>query len=160
MKIRTHSFWIFVCLLIGSCGNNTDLAGNINTRASIPDSAPFSPAGLKVITSFINRKLGTTSTLYGNSMALQSAIRSNKNLAGGESFTLVTWKQQPDGHWFGADIPGDLQSVEVLKMESTGSSVVTAYQRYEGKILVPNSDTTYNNKRIKFILDQRPSVMP
>jgi len=160
MKIRNHTFWIFVCLLIGSCNNNTDLASNINARASFPDSVQFSPAGLKVISTFINKKLGTTSTLYGNPLALQAAIQNNKTLAGGELFTLVAWKQQPDEHWFGAKIPGDLQSVEILKMKSAGNTVLTDYQRYEGKKLVLKSDTMYKNERIKFILDQRPSVMP
>jgi len=152
--------WVLFCLLAGSCSNNADLPGNINTTASFPDSVQFSPADLKVITSFINRKLGTTSTLYGNPLALQAAIGYNKNLTGGELFTLVTWKQQPDKHWFGANIPGDLQSVEVLKTKSTGTTVLTDYQRYEGKTLVLHSDTTNKNERIKLILDQRPSVMP
>ena len=55
------------------------------------------------------------STLYGNHWHCKKAKDLNKALVGGESFTLVTWKQQPDEHWFGANIPGDLQSVEVLK---------------------------------------------
>ena len=58
--------WVFFCLLICSCNNSDNLPNNINTRASFPDSAKFSPAGLKVITSFINRKVGTMSILYGN----------------------------------------------------------------------------------------------
>jgi hypothetical protein len=160
MKIRTHTLWVFFCLLTAACSHNANLPGNINTKASFPDSTQFSTAGLKVISSFINKKFGTTSTLYGNPLALQAAIRYNKNLAGGELFTLVTWKQQPDEHWFGANIPGDLQSVEILKTKLNGASVVTDYQRYEGKILALNTDTMYNNERIKFMLDQRASVMP
>jgi hypothetical protein len=100
------------------------------------------------------------STLYGNPLALQKAAAFNKELAGGELFTLVTWKQQPDAHWFGASIPGHLQSVEILKTQSNGTNVVFNYGRYEGKTLVLNSDTLYKSERIKFILDQRPSVMP
>jgi len=99
------------------------------------------------------------STLYGNGLALQKAIGFNKELVSGELFTLVTWKQQPDEHWFGANIPGDLQSVEVLKSNSNGAIVVLNYQRYEGKTLVLTTDTLDKSERIKFILDQRPSVM-
>jgi hypothetical protein len=150
----------FFCLWICSCSSNENLPNNINTKASFPDSIKFSPAGLKVITSFINRKSGTMSTLYGNPLALKSATGLNKALAGGEAFTLVTWKQQPDEHWFGANIPGDLQSVEILKTISNGDTVAINYQRYEGKAFAQNSDTLMKNKRIKFILDQRPSVMP
>ena len=160
MKNMTHKVWVFFVLLICSCSNNANMPNNINTKASFPDSLSFSPAGLKVITSFINKKLGTMSTLYGNSLALQKAIAFNKELMGGELFTLVTWKQQPDAHWFGANIPGDLQSVEVVKTNSNGATVVINYQRYEGKTLLLNSDTLYKGERIKFMLDQRPSVMP
>jgi outer membrane usher protein FimD/PapC len=100
------------------------------------------------------------STLYGNTLALQKAINTNEELVAGELFTLVTWKQQPDAHWFGANIPGDLQSVEVVKTNSNGNAVAIDYQRYEGNNLVLNSDTLHKSQRIKFMIDQRPSVMP
>jgi hypothetical protein len=160
MKNTTHIVCISIYLLISSCSSNPSLLNNINTRASLPDSIKFSPAGLKVITSFINRKLGTMSTLYGNTLALQKAINTNEELVAGELFTLVTWKQQPDAHWFGANIPGDLQSVEVVKTNSNGNAVAIDYQRYEGNNLVLNSDTLHKSQRIKFMIDQRPSVMP
>lgn len=160
MKNMSQKLWVFLCLLICSCNYNADLPDNINTRASFPDSAKFRPAGLKVITSFINRKAGTMSTLYGNQPALQKAIGFNKEFVPGELFTLVTWKQQADKHWFGANIPGDLQSVEVLKTHSNGARVVLDYQRYEGRTLVQHADTLKNSERIRFMLNQRPSVMP
>ena len=100
------------------------------------------------------------SILYGNELALQKAIGFNKEFVSGEIFTLVTWNQQPDAHWFGASIPGDLQSVEVLKSNSSGAIVNLDYLRYEGKTLILHSDTLNNSKRIKFMLDQKPSVMP
>lgn len=160
MKHLTYIMWASFCLSICSCNHNANQPDNINTRASFPDSIVCSPAGLNLITSFINRKLGTMSTLYGNPLALQKTIAFNEDLAGGELFTLVTWKQQSDAHWFGANIPGDIQSVEVLKTNLNGDKVVLNYQRYEGKTLVPDSDTLNTRERIKFILDQRPSVMP
>ncbi len=160
MKNITYTVWVSIYILISSCINNANLPDTINTKASFPDSINFSPSGLKVITSFINKKNGTMSTLYGNSLALQKAIAFNKEVVGGESFTLVTWKQQTDAHWFGAKIPGDLHSVEIVKTNSNGITVLINYERYEGKIRVLNSDTLYKSERIKFILDQRPSVMP
>jgi hypothetical protein len=160
MKNITLPLGIFFCLLICSCKHNANLPDNINAKASFPDSTPYRPAGLKVITTFINRKDTTMSTLYGNPLALQKAIGLNRDVAGGELFTLVTWKQQPDAHWFGANIPGDLQSVEVLKTNSNGDKVVLNYQHYVGKNLVLLADTLYTSERIKFILNQSPSVMP
>jgi hypothetical protein len=160
MKYITHTICVVFCLWIVSCNNNTSLPANLNTKASLPDSFKFSPAGLKVITTFINREQGTMSTLYGNALALQQAIDSNKRLIAGELFTLVTWKQQPDQHWFGAKIPCDLLSVEILKTNHIGDTIATNYERYEGKTLVPDSDISRRSERIHFILDERPSVMP
>ena len=160
MKNLTCHLSAFFCLLICSCNNNDDVPDNINAKASLPYSAKFSTTGLKVITSFIDKKAGTMSTLYGNEPALQKATSLNQSMVSDASFTLVTWKQQPDEHWFGAKIPGDLQLVEVLKTNSSGDNLVLNYQRYEGKTFVLNSDTLHNSERIKFILDQRPSVMP
>jgi hypothetical protein len=160
MKNATTIILAAFCLLIGACSNNTNSSGNINTKASFPDSFKFSPAGLKVINSSINKKHGTMSTLYGNPLALKKAMGFNKEVVAGEEFTLVTWQQQPDAHWFGANIPGDLQSVEVLKTTSNGGTVAINYHQYEGKNLVLNTDTLHQGERIKYIFDQRPSLMP
>ena len=160
MKKSGYTVWVFFFLWLCSCSNNANPPDNINTRASFQESGKFSTAGLKIIASFINKKAGTMSTLYGNALALKKSIDLNKALAGGELFTLVTWKQQPDEHWFGANIPGDLQSVEVLRTDPNGGNIDINYQRYEGKEFVLSSDTLHKIERIRFILDQRPSVMP
>jgi hypothetical protein len=160
MKKSHYNAWVFFVVLICSCNDNTNIPDNINTRASFPDSGKFSTAGLKLITSFVNKKAGTMSTLYGNALALQKSKDLNAALVGGETFTLVTCKQQHDEHWFGAKIPGDLQSVEVLKANPGGSQMILNYQRYEGKELILNPDTSYSSERIKFMLAQRAAVMP
>jgi hypothetical protein len=160
MKNTTTIISAAFCLLMGACSNNINLSDNINTNASIPDSFKFSPAGLKVITSSINKKQGTMSTLYGNPLALKKSIGLNKEVVAGEEFTLVTWQQQPDAHWFGANIPGDLQSIEVLRTTANGETVAMNYHQYQGKNLVLNTDTVNQRERIKYIFDQRPSVMP
>ena len=153
-----NNIWLSVFLLISACSNNK--TSNINSKASLPDSFEYSINDLKVITSFINKQSGTMSTLYGNQLALQKAIGFNKEVAKGEVFTLITWKQQPDAHWFGANIPGDLQSVEVLETTLSRSAVVINYKLYEGKNLALNKDSLHRSERIKFILDLKPSVMP
>jgi hypothetical protein len=150
----------FLCLFICSCNNNDHVPDNINAKASLPYSVKLGTAGLKAITSFIDRKAGTMSTLYGNEPALRKATSLNQSMVRDALFTLVTWKQQPDEHWFGAGIPGDLQSVEILKTAPGGDSVVINYQRYQGKTLVLDTDTLHQSERMKFILSQRPSVMP
>jgi cytochrome c2 len=59
----------------------------------------FDDSHLKMMASFINRKSGTMSVLY----------------AKGNTQTLVTWKQQSDENWFGAKVPGKLQSMKLIK---------------------------------------------
>ena len=159
MNTIANNIWLFICLLICACSNN-DKTSNINIKASLPDSFEYSFNDLKVITTFINKKSGTMSTLYGNELALQKAIGFNEEVLAGEVFTLITWKQQPDAHWFGANIPGSLQSVEVLETTLSRNEVVINYNLYEGRNLARNTDSLHRSERIKFILDQKPSVMP
>jgi hypothetical protein len=153
-----NKVWMSVFLLICACSNNK--TSNINSKASLPDTFEYSFNDLKAITTFINKQSGTMSTLYGNQLALQKAIGFNKEMVAGEVFTLVTWKQQADAHWFGANIPGDLQSVEVLETTLSRNEAVINYKLYEGKNLALNTDSLHRTERIKFILVQRPSVMP
>ena len=101
------------------------------------------------------------STLYGNDLALKTAISGSTNYPPGENLTLVTWKQQDDDRWFGAKIPGDLLSVEVIKtIHSSTGSIATNYQRFTGKGLVSDTDTTHQQERITYIFSQKASVMP
>ncbi len=148
-----------IVLLFSACaGHRSDL---INTKASLPSSFHIGDSGLKVIASFINKKQVTMSVLYGNDLALQTASDSIKEITAGEIFTLVTWQQQPDDHWFGANIPGEPQSVELLKTTaSLDGPPIVHYQRFEGKNLVLVTDTLHQQERIKFIFDQKPSIMP
>ncbi|WDF57266.1 hypothetical protein [Mucilaginibacter sp. KACC 22063] len=132
----------------------------INQKASLPDHFKLSELHQKVITSFINNRNHTTSILYGNEKALSSASSDKLNELPGESFTLVTWKQQDDAHWFGARIPGDLISAERLDLTDSNSRISYNYQRFSGKDLVKLADTTENSERIKFILNQKASIIP
>lgn len=131
-----------------------------NTKAALPSSPKYNLDGLKVITSFVNKTKGTASTLYGNDLALKAAIEGNKIIAAKEVFTLVTWKQQDDDHWFGAKIPSDVESVEVIKTASSGNNVAVNYEQLNGKALDLKTDTSGQAERIKYILGQKPSVLP
>jgi hypothetical protein len=77
-----------------------------------------------------------------------------------EILALVTWKQQSDEHWFGANIPGDLQTVEMIKTTPGGPGTSINYQRFKGKNLNFNTDTLGRQARIKYIFDLKPSIMP
>lgn len=132
----------------------------INQKASLPESFKLSELHQKVITSFINNRKHTTSILYSNNQAYAAANGGTSIRSSGQFFTLVTWQQQDDAHWFGARIPGNLISAETLHLTDSNSRIIYHYQKFKGKELAKLADTTGNAARVKFILSQQASIMP
>ncbi|MCQ6958591.1 hypothetical protein [Mucilaginibacter aquariorum] len=157
-RILNISIVLFATL--NSCKPLTGADALINQKASLPESFRLSELHQKVITSFINNRKHTTSILYGNKVvhSILGADRANGN--SGESFTLVTWQQQDDAHWFGARIPGDLISAETLTVADSNSQTIYHYQKFKGKELTKLADTTGNADRVRFILSKKASIMP
>ena len=75
------------------------------------DTAALQALDWKVITSRIDKSQGTMSVLYGNDLAV-AAARKGKDYPLNSVLTLVTWKQKEDDHWYGANVPDSLISVE------------------------------------------------
>jgi hypothetical protein len=127
---------------------------------SLPDSAyPFKG---KVITSFVDKRLGTMSTLYGNDMAAQNA-RAGHNYMAGSILTLVTWSQRDDPHWFGARIPGEVVLVEkIIFPLASGHYIIPLYERYGKSPLQPidKVDSGFAQLMIKKITGMKASVVP
>jgi hypothetical protein len=160
MKIL-HILPIAIIFILSACSNSKPSEELLNKKAAISASFRFDRSGLKVITSSFNKKNKTMSALYGNELALKTAVSGITDHSAGENLTLVTWKQQEDDRWFGARIPGDLESVEVVKTaNSTSGGTVVNYQKFEGHELAINPDTLHQQERIKYIFAQKPSVMP
>ena len=157
MKPLNYSILIVFVSFLAACSNPP---GNpLNQEASFPASFDLTKMNFKVITSSLNKKQATMSTLYGNEAALKAARDSTQHQPG-ETYALVTWKQKADGHWFGANIPGDLQSVTMLKTTGKSGAITFSCQQYTGKTLSVVADTTGNSATTKFILNERASVMP
>ena len=155
--MKRLSFIIIGALFaFSSCKQHTDPDQLINSKASLPESFNLSALHQKVITSFINKRNSTMSILYGNEAASKTLGKDVQPGIANASYTLVTWRQQNDPHWFGARIPGDLLTVETLKL---GNNIAN-YQRYTGKNLGRLADTTGRSARISFILAQNPSITP
>jgi hypothetical protein len=154
-----YSLLVACTLMLAACSDNKPVQ-LYNTKAALPASPKYNLDSLKVITSFVNKAKGTASTLYGNDIALKSAIDGNKTIAANEVFTLVTWNQQDDDHWFGAKIPSGVESVEVIKTTASGNSTAINYKQLNGTPLDLKTDTLGQATRIKYILGQKPSVMP
>jgi hypothetical protein len=115
----------------------------------------------KVTTSFVDKKEGTMSTLYGNDMAAQNA-RAGRNYLSGSVLSLVTWSQRDDPHWFGARIPATLRSIEQVTFVTAPGNSTPSYEKYEGpspeKSLSPDPETI--RKRIAYITSLKASVVP
>jgi hypothetical protein len=92
---------------------------------------------------------------------VDNADKKNTEPIPGERLVLLTWKQKNDSNWFGARIPGKLQSVEMVNIEIDSTTrLTTGYKIYvEGKLWSKPGDV-YRKERIAFILGQLPSVIP
>lgn len=122
----------------------------------------YNAHGLKVITSFANRKARTMSVLYGNEAARQAALSGYTVHFPGEVFTLVTHRQANNKYWYGSYINGKLLRAETIR-DAAGKDmpVQLRYQLEQGQ---PPADSTGNvisaEKRIAYILSHPPSVFP
>ncbi|MET4080633.1 hypothetical protein ABIB40_000577 [Pedobacter sp. UYP30] len=152
---------LFLSLITVSCNehNATPNVGQLNKEASLPANFNFSQMGLKVIASTINKKLFTMSTLYGNDAAKITAQHADGKCLAGSVFALVNWKQQPDERWIGANIPGNLLSVEMLKTAKDQENGTALYTRFTGADLKIDSDTSGQSIRAKYIIGLKPSIM-
>lgn len=154
-----HILFLAVSLSVISCSDRTPKINAYNTDASLPDTLLLQPHEWKVITSHINKTAHTMSTLYGNDVALKAARSGQGTYPAGALLSLVTWKQQPDDHWFGALIPGAVESVEQVLFAAGNISPV--YTKYTGNQLTKSAGTPdNNNSRTDWIIRQRAAVMP
>jgi hypothetical protein len=98
------------------------------------------------------------STLYGNDTAFDYA-QHHPDAVYPENAVLyeITWKQKPDGVWFGGNIPKEIFSVE--KLSVTDNNYV--YEKFTGNPLqkVGTGDEEEKLRR-HFILSQRLAVSP
>lgn len=160
MKLQIIAL-ISLSLAISSCSEKKSPEQIINQKASLPEALNWEAARYKVITSFIDKKDSTMSILYGNDLARKTFIASENRVIPGETLALVTWKQKADENWFGARIPGTVNTIELIKTSTQNAGVpAIAYSLYKGKEFNLSKDTTNNQTRIKYIFGQQPSVMP
>jgi hypothetical protein len=153
---------IAVSILFLSACDHYDPANSVNDKAALPQSLRLDTLGLKVMASFIDKRSGTTSVLYANAPALIRSIGGDKKYKAGERMVLVTWKEAPDDHWFGARIPGRLLSVEMVKTVAGAGGILIQYNKYlaNGRSAVVSQSAPLTQQRIYFMLEQQPSVLP
>ena len=159
MHFKPQYLAFILLLLIATDGckqHNNNHAGELNDAAGLPQNLQFNKLGLKVITSMLNKKEATLSTLYGNNIALEYAKSKGNRTVEDMVFALVTWKEQDDERWFGAKIPGQFESVEMVTSKANGNDIQTMYKIYKGKDGKWQNDSLTGKARIKYILSQTP----
>lgn len=153
---------LFISVIAGCAGKKTPPADLFNRQASLPANFSFHPLEWKVISSSFSKTNKTMSTLYGNDLAVTYA-RNGKETTypAGAELALVTWNQQEDQHWFGANIPGAVRSVEHVSFPASGAAGPT-YEVYNGASLekAGSAGTLMARQRMAYIVAQKASVMP
>lgn len=159
---RIAGFGAALLFLAMGCSRTPANSELFNEGAALPASGPLQALEWKVITSSIDAPHETLSTLFGNDAAVASA-RSGKHAdyPAGSVLSFVTWSQQEDRHWFGAKIPKQVQSMEMVRVsEGADGKTSSSYERFEGQGLVKVAGGTGDEARKAYVLSQRASVMP
>lgn len=168
MTRRMIATYLFVALLSvnvsGCAGDAPRITATINQGAAITGDLPANPLRWKVITSMIDKRDATMSTLYGNDLAvLHARSNSQHDYPDGAALSLVTWSQREDDRWYGAKIPNRVRSVEFVfvSVAPDGHPSYT-YAKYEGAPLqkVPVTVGADASGRASYLLAQRAAVMP
>jgi hypothetical protein len=151
-------------VLFGCSNPAPKIAATLNESASLSGDLPVNPLKWKIITSMVDKKNSTMSTLYGNDVAVEYA-RTNAQRAypEGSRLALVTWTEADDQRWFGAKIPGGVKAVEFVfvKLNREGRVSYT-YQKYEGSPLKMTSlEQSFTRPReADILLSKRAAVLP
>lgn len=95
----------------------------------------------KVIATGIDKSKKSTFTLYEN------------KTAAGKTLSLVTWDQTDDPHWFGANIPNQIKSVEKVSFRADSLGYIQPV--YETSATMGSA-----KDRLDFIVKLRPSILP
>jgi hypothetical protein len=150
--------------LLGCAADEPKISAVFNQSASLAGQLPANPLQWKVITSSIDRAGSAMSTLYGNDLAVEYARTSSlQDYPVGAELSLVTWTQTEDARWFGARIPAQVMSVEVVTVESApGGTRSFSYQEFTGAPLKMSStqQSLTPRERMAYLLSQRAAVMP
>lgn len=131
----------------------------LNEEASVQSTAglPENPLLLHAITSGIQLKDSTLFILYGNDAAFSYAHSHDDNhYPNGAVLYEVTWRQQADEQWIGANIPKVISTIERVEYIANGQPTYTLYQGTPLK-KIAGADP---GLRLGFICSQRMAVAP
>jgi|GEM_PF-644518 hypothetical protein len=134
MKKSTYIAAIIVMTLLASCTQNKSQPHNvlgINEKSAIHTlgDLPENPLLLHGMTTSIQPKDSSISTLYGNEIAYVYAHRQGGgNYSAGAVLYYVTWKSAADELWFGAHVPSAILIVEQLTFTDSNKPHYTLFK--------------------------------
>src|SRR6267154_2191753 len=97
---------IFSLMLVGCSGKEPTISATLNHEAFVTGEFLANPLQWRVITSNASTTDETMSTLFGNDAAVNYArTNAQHDYPNGATLAMVTWTQQEDGRWYGAQIP-------------------------------------------------------
>ncbi|PZR24697.1 MAG: hypothetical protein DI535_21090 [Citrobacter freundii] len=155
---------IAISLFAVSCKNAKQSSYNEAASVLRVPSLDFNPLEGRLISSGVDTAQQLMYTLYGNPVAVNHArFHSATAYPAGSVLSKVTWRQQPDPHWFGANIPSSVSAVEVVRFITGSDGIVKpGYRHYSGDgsgadAVLSQAET---EARINSIISVRASVMP
>jgi hypothetical protein len=157
--MKKYSLYLIVLFILMACKEKRQELLNIKASVHLNDELKENPLLMHPLTSSVNPKDNIMSTLYANDIAFDYAKRNLcSNYPNGAVLYEVNWKQKPDELWFGANVPGEITSVEKITFKQDNSS---EYEVFEGKPLKKiKKDSAIENSRKDFIISQRMAVSP
>ena len=107
-----------------------------NRDTVLPSDLPDGLLARRVITMSIDPAHGTTSTVYGNDLAVAHARDGSADAyPPGSEIARVTWRERANPYWYGARIPGRVASVELVSTSPSNGVIDKRYTAYEGSSL-------------------------
>jgi len=155
---------IFSLMLVGCAGKEPTISANLNREAFVTGEYLANPLQWRVITSNASTTEETMSTLFGNDAAVNYArTNAQHDYPNGSTLAMVTWTQQEDGRWYGAQIPAAVKSVEFVFVGTTPDGKPSySYQKFAGSPLKQSFAQEYPvaSDRALELLSLRAAVMP
>ena len=149
---------ILTVFFLASCQSKPVLGLNDEASLRETDELPENPLLLHAITSSIQSRDSTMSTLYGNDVAfVYAGSHADNHYPDGAVLYEVTWRQQADEQWVGAKIPKKIIMIERVAFAKDGDA---AYAVYEGDPLKKVGNVAGDDTRMSAICRQRMAVTP
>ena len=158
MKNILHIVFVITTFaLLSSCQPQPPLGLNEDASVKATDNLPENPLLLHAITSGIQPKDSTMFILYGNDAAFSYAgSHSDNHYPDGAVLYEVTWRQQEDEQWIGANIPKEITTIERVEYTVNEQPTYTLYQGAPLKKVAGINPAL----RLQVICSQRMAVSP